>query len=154
MDPTRARTIAERLHEGHRQEDGVLLLDHIRRVAGSSHADARVVAWLHEALETGGITEHELLMAGLTEDQLRALRLLSRNPDSRSEAAYFGHLDLIARATGISGQLARLVKTADLRDRVRHPHVRPDGWSPPYERALERMEQAVTADGPRAPALA
>jgi hypothetical protein len=154
MDPTRARAIAERLHAGHRQEDGALLIDHIRRVARSAHADARAVAWLHEALETTGITERELLMDGLTDDQLRALRLLSREADSRSEAAYFGHLERIARAHGMSGRLARLVKTADLQDRVRHPHVRPDGWSPPYERALAWMEQAAKADRPLTPALA
>jgi hypothetical protein len=143
MDTARARTIAERLHAGHRQEDGTLLLDHIRRVARSAHADARAVAWLHEALETTSVTERELLMDGLTDDELRALRLLSRRSESRSEAAYFGHLELIARATGLSGRLARLVKTADLKDRLRHPHVRPDGWSPPYEQALAVIEQAT-----------
>jgi hypothetical protein len=154
VDTARARTIAERLHEGDRQEDGTLRLVHIRRVARAAHADARAVAWLHEALETTGITERELLMDGLTDDELRALRLLSRKSDSRSEAAYFGHLELIARATGISGRLARLVKTADLKDRVRHPHVRRDGWSPPYERALAWLEQVAAADSPRTPALA
>jgi hypothetical protein len=152
MDAARARAIAERLHEGHRQEDGTLLLDHIRRVAWSAHSEARAVAWLHEALETTGVTERELLMDGLSDDQLRALRLLSRRSDSRSEAAYFGHLELIARATGMSGRLARLVKIADLKDRVRHPHVRRDGWSPPYERALAWMEQAARADGALTPA--
>jgi len=143
MDTARARTIAERLHRGHRQEDGTPLLDHIRRVAHTAPRDARAVAWLHEALETTTVSERELLMDGLTDDELRALRLLSRRSESRSEAAYFGHLELIARANGVSGRLARLVKTADLRDRVRHPHVRPDGWSPPYERALAWMEQAA-----------
>jgi hypothetical protein len=142
MEPTQARAIAERLHEGHRQEDGALLIDHIRRVARAAHADARAVAWLHEALETTGITERELLMAGVTEDELRALRLLSRVSDSRSEAAYFGHLELIVHAGGMSGRLARLVKTADLKDRMRHPHVRRDGWYPPYERALALIEQS------------
>ncbi len=32
-----------------------------------------------------------------------------------------------------------MVKVADLEDRCRHPRVRPDGWSPPYERALARL---------------
>jgi hypothetical protein len=143
VDTARARAIAERLHKGHRQEDGTLLLDHIRRVAQAAHADARPVAWLHEALETTAVTERELLMHGLTVDQLRALRLLSRTSDSRSETAYFGHLERIARASGTSGRLARLVKTADLKDRCRHPSLRRDGWAPPYERALAWMEQAA-----------
>lgn len=141
METARARAIAERLHRGHRQEDGALLLDHVRRVALATCPEARSVAWLHEALAVVAVTEHELLMAGLTDDELRALRLLSPGSDSRSEAAYFGHLELIACAAGLSGRLARLVKTADLHDRCLHPHVRRDGWSPSYRRALEWMEQ-------------
>ena len=41
-----------------------------------------------------------------------------------------------------------MVKIADLEDRCRHPRVRPDGWSPPYSRAL-RMLSAATAAGER-----
>ena len=85
------------------------------------------------------MTERELLLAGLTSDELRALRLLNRTTDSRSERRYLAHLELIACAAGGSGRLARIVKTADLRDRCLHPHVRPDGWSPPYARALQLL---------------
>jgi hypothetical protein len=49
---------------------------------------------------------------------------------------YLAHLRLIARAAGCSGHLARLVKTADLEDRCRHPRLRADGWSPAYARGL------------------
>ena len=152
MDTAQARAIAERLHKGHRLEDGTLVLDHIARVARAASSEARAVAWLHEALEMTSVSERELIMEGLTDDELRALRLLSRISDSRSELAYFGHLERIARAGGTSGWLARQVKRADLKDRCRHPHVRRDGWSPPYERALAWMEQASRADG-RTPAL-
>ena len=113
------------------------------------------MAWLHEALELTSVSERELIMDGLTDDELRALRLLSRIADSRSEVAYFGHLERIARAGGTSGWLARQVKRADLTDRCRHPHVRRDGWSPPYERALAWMEQTSRTDAvarPRSPA--
>ncbi len=154
MDTARARAIAERLHHGHRQEDGTLLLDHIGRVAQAASTEARAVAWLHEALELTSVSERELIMDGLTDDELRALRLLSRTADSRSEVAYFGHLERIARAGGTSGWLARQVKSADLRDRCRHPHVRRDGWSPPYERALAWMEQTSRTDAVRTPAIA
>jgi hypothetical protein len=93
------------------------------------------VAWLHEALEWTVVPEQELLGNGLTDDELRALRLLHRT-GSRSERAYLAHLRLIASAAGRSGHLTRLVKTADLEDRCRHPRVRADGWSPPYARGL------------------
>jgi hypothetical protein len=135
----RAQAIAERLHRGDREEDGTPVIRHVRRVASAVPEEARAVAWLHEVLEWTAVTERELLVAGLTSDELRALRLLNRTTDSRSERRYLAHLELIARAAGASGRLARIVKTADLRDRCLHPHVRRDGWSPPYSRALELL---------------
>ena len=100
------------------------------------------MAWLHEVLEWTAVPEQELLIAGLTNDELRALRLLSRTTDSRSDRRYLAHLDLIAHATGDSGRLARIVKTADLQDRSLHPRIRSDGWSPPYAQALELLRDA------------
>jgi hypothetical protein len=144
MDLDRARAIAERLHTGDLQEDGSLVLRHISRVAERLPEQARAAAWLHEALESTSVTEHELLDQGLTADELRALQLLARDAESRSDLAYLAHVESIARATGRSGQLARLVKIADLEDRCRHPRVRPDGWSPPYARALERLRETAT----------
>jgi hypothetical protein len=137
MDTDRARLISERLHAGDREEDGTPLLQHIRRVAHEVPAEARTVAWLHEALEWTAVPEQELLANGLTTDELRALRLLNRTHHSHSDRDYLAHLYLIARAAGSSGGLARLVKVADLEDRRLHPRVRPDGWSPPYARGLD-----------------
>jgi len=139
MDTECARAIAERLHVGDREEDGTPVIRHVQRVAGTVPEEARAVAWLHEVLEWTAVTERELLAAGLTSDELRALRLLNRTTDSRSDRRYLAHLELIAHAAGGSGRLARIVKTADLRDRCLHPHVRRDGWSPPYARALELL---------------
>ena len=136
MQIERARLLAERLHAHSYEEDGTALLEHIRRVAGRVDAEVQAVAWLHEALEWTAITEHELLRDGLDSEQLRALRLLSSAPDARSDGIYLAHLDLIARAAGRSGYMARQVKTADLQDRCLHPRIRPDGWSPPYARGL------------------
>jgi hypothetical protein len=70
---------------------------------------ARAVAWLLPVVERGAASEHELLAAGLTTDELRALRLLARP----------FHVELIARASGRSGSLARAVLTAG----ERHPAV-------------------------------
>jgi hypothetical protein len=136
MEIVRAQLIAERLHAGDCEEDGTPLLEHIRRVVLRVHADASAVAWLHEAFEWTAVTEHELLMEGLDSEELRALRLLHRTHDSRSDGIYFAHLHLIAQAAGPAGRLARLVKIADLEDRCLHPRVRVDGWSPPYARGL------------------
>jgi hypothetical protein len=139
MDADRARAIARRVHAADREEGGAPLLRHISRVAARTPAEARAVAWLHEALESATVTEHELLACGLHEDELRALRLLTRPTHSRSTQVYLAHVEFIARAAGRSGHLARTVKIADLADRCLHPRVRADGWSPPYELALKRL---------------
>ena len=137
-----ARAIAERLHRGDREEDGTPVIRHVRRVATTVPEEARAVAWLHEVLEWTAVTEQELLIAGLTSDELRALRLLNRTTDSHSDHRYLARLELIAHATGDSGRLARIVKTADLEDRSLHPHVRRHGWSPPYAQALKLLSAA------------
>lgn len=99
MDTAHAREIAEHLL------DGVLLSETARRAAATP-PEARVVTWLHPVLERGAVSEHELLAAGLTADQLRALRLLTRSAGARF------HRELIASASGRSGHLARAVLIA------------------------------------------
>ena len=139
MDPDRAQAIAERLHAGDREQDGTPLLEHVRRVAAAVPDEALAVAWLHETLEWTAVAERELLLAGLTTDELRALRLLTRTTESRFDAHYLEHLELIAHAAGRSGRLAREVKIVDLEDRFHHPYARHDGWSPPYEAGLRLL---------------
>jgi hypothetical protein len=139
MDVLLARELAEVLLADDLEEDGTPTLEHVRRVAQMAPAEARPLAWLHELPESTTVTEQELLMEGLTQDELRALRLLRRTNQARSDGVYLAHLELIAQAAGESGRLARMVKIADLEDRCLHPRVRPDGWSPPYELALELL---------------
>ena len=61
MESSHARTIAERLLAGVHEPGGTLLLAHVRRVAAAAPPEAQVVAWLHEVLETGNVSEQELL---------------------------------------------------------------------------------------------
>jgi hypothetical protein len=143
VESSRARAIAERLLAGIREPGGTLLLAHVRRVAAAAPPEARAVAWLHELLETGSVSEQVLLADGLSSEELRALRLLTRPGRSHSDTAYLAHLDLIAQAAGHSGELARLVKIADLADRQQHPIIRADGWVPPYALGHERLLHAA-----------
>jgi hypothetical protein len=155
MDANRARSIAERRHADDREEDDVPLLRHVRRVASRTPGEARAVAWLHEVFKWTAVGEHELLTEGLTSDELRALRLLHRNGDSRSNRDYLAHLGLIACSAGPAGHLARALKIADLEDRLLHPRVGSDGWSPPYARGLPLLLQAIDERRPAArPTLA
>jgi hypothetical protein len=114
----------------------------VARVAAASPADARAVAWLHDALERTDLPEEDLLLAGLSDDQLRALRLLTRHTPAGHDEAYLAHVGFIARASGRAGQMARSVKQADLRDHIAHPRRLPDRWAPPYRRALALLDRA------------
>ena len=143
LDADRAQALAETLHREQRDAGGAPLIDHVRRVAAAVPPHARLVAWLHELLEHTPIAEEALLTAGLTTEELRALRLLTRHQDSRSNATYLAHIELLARAKGPGAGVAQSVKRADLLDRARHPAIRPDGWSPPYELGLETLERAA-----------
>jgi hypothetical protein len=134
MDRDRARSIAEHVHA-----DDPERLGHLRRVARNAPPDARSVAWLHEALDAGTVSEADLLREGLTADELRALRLLGTLPWARSTGGYLARLDLIVRAQGHGGQLARAVAIADLEDRCAHPLPAAGAWSPPYEQGLQQL---------------
>jgi hypothetical protein len=137
-----ARDLAERVHSGDLEPDGTLVLEHLRRVVAATPPEAHAVAWLHEALEAGCLTERELRLAGFDPEEVQALRLLSRRERAHSDRVYLVHLEAIIRAPGRSGRLARAVKAADLADRCAHPRRRADGWAPPYARALQRLLDA------------
>jgi len=94
----RAQLIAEGLHADDREEDDTPLLNQIRRVVRLVDTDARAVAWLHEATRVDRGDRARALMEGLDSEELRALRLLRRTHDSRSDRLYLAHLGLIARA--------------------------------------------------------
>ena len=145
------RRLAAEPHRGQRDAGGAPLIDHVRRVAAAVSGEARVVAWLHEALEHTSISEEALLAEGVSTDELRAIRLLTRHVRSRSSTTYLAHVELIARARGPGAALARSVKRADLADRAAHPAIRPDGWSPPYDLALEILQRAATGSLPSRP---
>ena len=70
-------------------------------------------------LEHTATSEEALLEEGLSTDELRAIRLLSRASSSRSHASYLAHVEQIASAEGPGAATARTVKRADLGDRVR-----------------------------------
>ena len=138
MDAAYARSIAVHAHAGDRDPDGAPVLAHVARVVGATPAEAHAIAWLHEVLERGALTEHELLAAGLSSDELRALRLITPPTWARSDRAYLGHVELVARAAGSAGRLARTVKAADLGDGCAHPPATV-GWSPPCAAGLLRL---------------
>ena len=140
LDEDHARALAARLHRGQHDGAGAPLIDHVARVAASVTSDARVAAWLHEVFEYTPTSEEDLLAEGVSTEELRALRLLTRDRASRSSTRYLGHVRLIADAVGPGADIARQVKHADLVDRAAHP-TGVGGWSPPYALGLEILQR-------------
>ena len=151
FDSEQARLVAFRLHRGQVEPGGAPLIAHVRRVAVGTPEFARPVAWLHEVLEWTAVAEEELLANGVSDDELRALRLLNRSTAHGSLDGYLAHIAMIARADGHAGKLARSVKLADLEDRIRHDHRQADGSRLPYEEALETILDAIADAGPEEP---
>lgn len=134
-----AKRFAESAHAG-RDEDGAPEIAHVRRVATSVLPEARNVAWLHDVLERSSLSAADLMSAGFTPDEVEAVQLLTRDRSTDNDDAYLAHVAVIGMATGRAGRLARQVKTADLLDRLWHPRVHPNGWTPPYAEALHLLE--------------
>lgn len=141
LDEDRARALAARLHREQHDGAGAPLIDHVARVAAAVSGDARAVAWLHEVFEHTPTAEEDLLAEGVSSEELRALRLLTRDRASRSTTRYLGHVRLIADAVGPGADIARQVKHADLVDRAAHPTGAGGGWSPPYALGLEILRR-------------
>jgi hypothetical protein len=135
-----AEILARVWHGADTEAEGERYLAHVARVAAASPADARAVAWLHDALERTDLPEEDLLLAGMSDDQLRALRLLTRHTPAGHDEAYLAHVGFIARAAGRAGSMARSVKHADLRDHIAHKRQLADRWAPPYRRALALLD--------------
>jgi hypothetical protein len=147
----RAQLMATRAHRGQLQPTGEPLIAHVRRVAAATPEPARSVAWLHEVFEWTSVSEEKLLSYGASDDELRALRLLTRTLGGSSESGYLAHVTMIARASGPAGGLARTVKVSDLEDRLSHPGSQINGSRPPYERALRLILAAEAAQRLPAP---
>ena len=151
MNLAQAQLLATRAHRGQRQPTGEPLIAHVSRVAAATPESARSVAWLHEIFEWTSVSEEKLLAHGASDDELRALRLLTRTLDGGSESGYLAHITMIARANGPAGVLARAVKVSDLEDRLRHPGPGTGGSRLPYERALRLILTAEAAQRLPAP---
>jgi hypothetical protein len=133
MKQAAAHQLARTSHAGQRSRFGEPIIEHVARVATAVPVAARPAAWLHDLIELCPITQGELRRQGLTDDELAALALLTHAPDDSYET-YVGR---IADAPGPAGDLARVVKLADLDDHLAHSMFPPD--APPYAWARRRL---------------
>ena len=133
MDASVARNIAHFSHLERRDRFDHPEIEHVERVAAGVEPEARAVAFLHDVLEHTGTSVAELRSEGLTECELEALELLTREPDESFEA----HTLRIAAARGEAGRIARVVKLADLDDHL--TQTRMPAGAPPYAWARRRI---------------
>lgn len=139
MESVVARGIAHRSHVNQRDRFGEPLAEHVERVAAAVAAADQTVAYLHDVLEKSDTPVGELVENGLTNDELTALRLLTRKPGETFEE----HALRIAHARGPAAAVARRVRVADLDDHLGHSAM-PYG-APPYRWARAHIVGARAA---------
>ena len=101
-----ARAIAERAHAGQVDKAGKPYIGHPAHVAVSVEGDkAKAVAWLHDVVEDTPMTFDDLRAAGIDDEVLAALELLTHD----KTVPYMAYVAAIRE-----NDLARTVKLADL----------------------------------------
>ncbi len=145
MTHATAHQLARTSHVGQSNRFGEPVIDHVARVATAVPPIARTTAWLHDVIELCPENRGELRRQGLNKVELAALELLAHTPADSYEA-YVGR---IADAPGPAGELARIVKLADLDDHLSHSVFHParhrtsgpgdDCWQAKLPRASQRQ---------------
>lgn len=133
----RARKLVDELYKGRVDSHNEPMFDHMRRVAERCEPDARVLGWLHDAVEDGLISIDVLgETIPLSAVESDALRLLTRG-NSTDYAAY---IERLATSEPPAGELARQVKIADLHANLsRPPHSERRDLERRYQQALQRL---------------
>ena len=102
-----ALSIATQAHEGQLDKAGIEYIKHPIYVANQVKSEKeKAVALLHDVLEDSPVSAEELLIAGLPEEVVTAVKVLTKKP-MQDYQAYL--------ATVKKNSLARVVKLADLK---------------------------------------
>ncbi|MBK5941425.1 HD domain-containing protein [Halochromatium roseum] len=102
--------IATKAHEGQQDKAGKPYIEHPLRVMAAMQTDQeRAAAVLHDVLEDTDTTAAHLLQAGIPERVVIAVKALTKRPGEP-------YADFVARCA--DDQIARAVKTADLKDNM------------------------------------
>ena len=103
---TIACTIARKAHAGQIDKAGAPYIGHPAHVASQVEGDkAKAVAWLHDVVEDTPLTLDDLRAAGIDDDVIDALKLLTHD----KSVPYMDYAANLKR-----NELARTVKLADL----------------------------------------
>lgn len=103
-----ARAIATIAHRGQTDKLGQNYIEHPRRVAERVNGvSEQAIAWLHDVIEDTDVTEHDLREAGIPDDVIAGVRLMTRSDDI-SDAQYYAAI--------AANPQVRAVKLADIAD--------------------------------------
>ena len=120
--PARAEIVARLAHRGQVDKAGVDYAEHCKAVGDiavelsrETHpawqsSVVRMVAWLHDTLEDTPLSIQDLYELGFRGNVLEAIKLLTHT----HEHSHADYVRKIRDAQGASGELARVVKRADL----------------------------------------
>ncbi|WP_104138790.1 HD domain-containing protein [Arthrobacter sp. ZGTC131] len=103
-----AKAIATIAHRFQTDKIGVPYIEHPRRVAARLNDPKQVAAaWLHDVIEDCGVTAKDLAAAGISEEVVQAVVLLTRTDDNKGD----GYYEAIR-----NNPIASAVKLADIED--------------------------------------
>ncbi len=129
--------IAKKAHQGQKDKAGGEYIRHPMTVAAAVPEECRVIAILHDVLEDSAITEDELLKAGISKENVEAVRCLTKPEDMD----YFTYIRRVK-----DNALAKMVKLADLThnmdlSRIQNPGEADFKRVKKYKKAMELLEE-------------
>ena len=133
-----AKEIAVKAHAGQVDKAGKPYIEHPAHVAAAVEGEkAKAVAWLHDVVEDTDLTFEDLSAAGVDDEVIEALRLLTHEEG-------VPYMDYVAEIK--TNELARTVKLADLAynsDLSRLPKVTEKDLkrAEKYRRAIEVLSE-------------
>lgn len=134
----KAREIAIKAHQFQYRKDGVTpYITHPASVVAILERDGCsdliiASAWLHDVLEDTDVKIESLIDCGIPEIVVAAVDLLTR----KNEMSYFDYIMSIYSCESLAGQIARLVKIADLKHNISCFDVKKGSLFDKYQLAL------------------
>ena len=147
----RAKALAKESHEGLTDKHGYPYFEHLERVAvlvtrfatavesvtpsgpESSEIDLYVAAaYLHDIIEDTEVTEGDLRIEFRHDELIEVVKILTRGEG----VVYSDYIMSIKKSTGKIGEIARVVKLADLFDHLMGPHPCPESLVSRYEKSI------------------
>ena len=147
----RAKALAKESHEGLTDKHGYPYFEHLERVAvlvtrfatavesvtpsgpESSEIDLYVAAaYLHDIIEDTEVTEGDLRIEFRHDELIEVVKILTRGEG----VVYSDYIMSIKKSTGKIGEIARVVKLADLFDHLMGPYPCPESLVSRYEKSI------------------